>query len=72
MLRADGEQLGVGRVGADAVEEDADFGLPPFQVGAEDRRLVGVGELLGPEVLDLLADPQLTFVRDAAGSSPTA
>ena len=34
-----------GRLRAHAVEEDADLGLPPLQVGPQDRGLVVVGDL---------------------------
>ena len=65
VLRADRAELVVAGVGADTVEEDTDFGLPPLEVGAEDRRLLVVGELVGLELLDLLADAELAFAGDA-------
>ena len=45
VARRDGGELVVRRVGADAVEEHADFHLPVAQVVAEDVDLVGVGTL---------------------------
>ncbi len=40
-----GEQLLVGRGCARAVEEHADLGLPPLEVGAQDFHLVGIRDL---------------------------
>ena len=50
------EQFGIGRIGADAVEELTDLPLPPTQVGTEDLRLVGVGELDEADVFMAPAD----------------
>src|SRR5690606_26997 len=53
------EQLGVGGVLGDPVDEPADLPAPFGQVRAEDRWLVGVGDLGGGERLDPPAPPQL-------------
>src|SRR6266545_3326109 len=45
VVRRDRPQLFVGGVRADAAEEDADLGLPPFQVRAQHRHLGVIAEL---------------------------
>ena len=65
-------ELGVGGVAAHAVEEHTDLRLPPLQVGAQDRGLVGVGDLGRLERLGAAADAQLAGRRRPAGCAPTA
>lgn len=43
------EQLGVGGIGPQTVEERACLHLPAAQVGPRDLELIAVGELLGEE-----------------------
>src|SRR5712691_286474 len=68
IARRDLEQLGGGRVGVHAVEEDPDFKLPPLQVGPKDLRLLVVRKLGCGEALDPPTNLQLT----AAGHSQVA
>src|SRR5262249_34622716 len=63
----DRRHLGVGGVGADVLEEAADLPLPALQVGAEDRALLGVGQLVGFELLGPAADPQLAALAARDG-----
>src|SRR5438045_2327915 len=49
----DGEELVVGRVGADAAEELPDLPLPTAQVLAQDRHGIRAGDLGGGEGLGL-------------------
>src|ERR671910_892493 len=65
MVGADAAQLGLRGVGADPGEEDTHFGLPALQVGAQDRRLLAVGELRRPERLRAASDAQLSLSPDA-------
>src|ERR1035441_9086059 len=64
------EQPGVGRVGVDPVEEDADLELPAPQVSPQDLRLLVVGKLGGSEGPDAPADPQLAAALDAQVANP--
>jgi hypothetical protein len=59
----DGAELIIGRVRPGALEEDPDLGLPPLEVGAQDRYFLVVGELPAAEALGVLAQPQ--FARPA-------
>ena len=62
------QQLGLGSVRADPVEEHADLELPALEVGPQHARLVRVGELGGGERLGAAAHPQLA----AAGGTHVA
>ena len=55
----DGEQLLVGRGGADPVEEHAELRLPSFEVGPQDLHLVGVSDLGGDAVLALTTEKEI-------------
>ena len=57
MVGGDAAQLLVGGVGPDAVEEGADLPLPLLQVGAQQGRLLLVGDLGRAELLDPAAGP---------------
>jgi hypothetical protein len=57
VVGSDAEQLRVGCIGPDAFDEHFDFEGPLLQVGAEQRRLVGVPKLLGPEGLVAPSEP---------------
>ena len=70
VIRRDPPQLGLGGFGTNAAEEHAHLGLPPGEVGAQDRGLVVVGDLGGGERLRPPAEPQLTLVRDAQVADP--
>src|SRR3989440_1490991 len=61
MVGADPAQLLLGRVGADAAEEDTHFGLPALEVGTQDGRRLLVDELRRPERLRASSDAQLSF-----------
>src|SRR5680860_188865 len=63
MVGTDAAQVVVRRVGTDAAEEDADLGLPAFEVGAQGGRLLVVGELCRSERLRVPADAQLPSSR---------
>ena len=56
--------------GAGAVEEDPHFGLPPFEVGAQDRRLLLVEELHRLERLGAPAEEKLALSRGTQVSDP--
>src|SRR4051794_13727168 len=70
VARSDAPKLGVGRVGADALEELADLPLPPAQVGAQHVDLGIVGDLDRGERLDPAADAQLTRSGGAEVANP--
>lgn len=61
MVGAYPTQLVVGRVRADAPEEDTCFGLPSLEVGPQDCGLLAVWQLRRPERLDALSDAEFTF-----------
>src|SRR4249920_3524303 len=70
MVGADAAQLLLGGVGADTSEEHAHLGLPPLEVGAQDRRLLLVGELRRPERLRASPYTQLSVSRCAQVTNP--
>ena len=70
--RRDGEELFVGGVGANPVEEGADLELPALQVGAEHGDLLVVAELAAAERLDLLPHPQLAGASGPEVADPLA
>src|SRR5215469_11308994 len=59
VVRGDGQQLVVGRIRADTLEEHADLELPLLEVGPQQARPVLDRYLGGGELLDPPADPQL-------------
>jgi len=63
VVRGDREQLVVGGVRADSLEEHPDFELPLLEVGAQHARPVLDRHLRGGEPLDPAADPQLAAAR---------
>src|SRR6185369_7241023 len=69
VARGDRGQLLVGRVRADATEEDADLRLPPPQVGPQHRDLLVVGQFDGPVVRPPAPEQQ---VQLAAGGPRVA
>ena len=71
VLGRDGAELLVGRVGADAVEELADFPLPAAQVGAEHVELLVVGQLASRVNISVCRpEPQLAAAGDAEVAHP--
>ena len=60
VLGRDGAELIVAGVWPGALEEDPDLCLPPFQVGAQHRDLLVVGELSAAEALGTPAHSQFT------------
>lgn len=60
VIRGDPTELRFWRVGTDAVEEHADLELPALEVGAQEWRLLAVGDLSGRERLRSLAEQQAT------------
>src|SRR5918994_1481154 len=70
MAGGDRAELVVGGVGAHALEEHADLNLPALEVGPQHRDLLVVAELARPEVLDLLADPELPRAGHAQVAHP--
>ncbi len=65
ICRRDAVELNFGRVGSHAVEERADFKFPTPQVGAQQCRLLVVGELLQQDSLTPPAKPQLCLAAGA-------
>src|ERR1035438_5668305 len=70
VFRGDGADLIVARVRPGALEEDPDLGLPPLEVGAQDRYFLVVGELSASEALGTLAQPQFAGAGDPQGAHP--
>src|ERR671910_649525 len=70
MAGGDRAELVVGGVGAHALEEHADLDVPALEVGPQHRDLLVLGELTRPEVLDLLADPELPRAGHAQVAHP--
>src|SRR3984893_17661202 len=66
----DGQQLLVGGVGRNVLEEHADLPLPALEVRAQHRVLVLVGEFGGGEPLGPAAHPELTTPGDAQVTHP--
>src|SRR5262249_18622492 len=64
------QQLLLGRVGTDAVEEHPDLELPAPHVRAQQLRLLLVGQLGGGERLHAPTDPQLAAARRAHVTHP--
>ena len=56
MVRSDTTDLAVRSICADAVEEHADFHLPPLEISAKHLDLLVVGELRRPERLGVASD----------------
>src|SRR5436305_7991755 len=71
MLGSDPAQLLLARARPDAFEEDADLGLPPAQVRAQDRRLLAlVDDLDGPEGLRAATETQAPLPARAQVARP--
>jgi hypothetical protein len=70
MVGCDAPELGVGGVWSDAGEEDADFPLPAFEVRAQDRDLVVVGQLDRGEALRASTEEEAALALRAEVSDP--
>jgi hypothetical protein len=70
MVRGDGPELVVGGIRSDPAEEDADLPLPAFEVSAQDRRLIVVGDFDRCEVLAPPTDQQAALSSGAEVAHP--
>jgi hypothetical protein len=65
VVRGDRQQLVVGAVRSDAVEELTDLPLPSTQIRPQDRRLVPIVQFLHTDGLGASADAQRALARGA-------
>src|SRR5580658_951090 len=70
VARSDFEQLGVGGVRGNPVEEHPDLHLPAPEVRPQDVGLLLIGQLGRGEALDLLANPEFSASRCAKVAYP--
>jgi hypothetical protein len=70
MVGRDAPELGVGGVRSDAGEEGADFPLPAFEVCAQDRDLVVVGQFDCSEALCAPTEEHAALALGAEVSDP--